>query len=151
MGRIIILQGLPGAGKSTWAKEQCRLDQNIKRINKDDLRAMFGGTWSKNFENFVLDIRDYAIKSAMMRGFDVIVDDTNYHHSHYERIKTIVDSFLLANYSVEILEFDTPIEECILRDASRDASVGADVILKIAKTKENNAKFFTDNKRTFTP
>lgn len=39
--RVIILKGLPGSGKSTWAKEQLeKYPGRYKRICKDDLRAM---------------------------------------------------------------------------------------------------------------
>ena len=41
MKKVILTRGLPGSGKSTWAKQM--LDEkpgHYKRINKDDLRAM---------------------------------------------------------------------------------------------------------------
>ena len=41
MIKVYITKGLPGSGKSTWAKETVdKYPNSYKRINKDDLRAM---------------------------------------------------------------------------------------------------------------
>ena len=133
------MQGLPGSGKSTWAKEQCAKDNTIKRINKDDLRAMLGGDHSRGLENLVKATRNFIIKQAMMSGYDIIIDDTNFHPSHIKDITFIVESKVPANYSVEILEFLTPVEICIQRDANRPAPVGAEVIRRMAKDRDKYA------------
>ena len=40
--KVILMRGLPGSGKSTYAKKVVEENPNaFKRINRDDLRMMF--------------------------------------------------------------------------------------------------------------
>lgn len=129
--KLIILRGLPASGKSTWAKEFVKSNDNWKRVNKDDLRDMIdGGSWSKDNENAILSIRDLMVKKFLEQGFSVIVDDTNFEDKHIERISDIV-----LNHSgiVEctLKDFDAPLKELIERDKSRPNPVGAGVIKRM--------------------
>lgn len=65
--KVYFLSGLPASGKTTWAKERLAENPNgIKRISKDDLRAMLdGGRWSGDMEKFVLKARDALISLAL--------------------------------------------------------------------------------------
>ena len=42
MAKMIILAGLPGAGKSTLAKKMVKQDPTYVRVNLDDIRSMLG-------------------------------------------------------------------------------------------------------------
>lgn len=134
MKKIILMRGLPGSGKSFWAKKM--IDDNpgkYKRVNKDELRMMLdNGKWSKENEKFILEIRDLIIIEALREGkYDVIVDDTNFHPKHEERMKQVArDSSLEGKQiGIEIKDFtDVPLEECIKRDQKRTNYVGEKVI-----------------------
>lgn len=134
MRRIIITQGLPGSGKSTWAKEYQREFPNFKRINRDDLRTMFDDSrWSKEREKFIKISRNMLIKLAMMEGFDVILDETHLIPQAQEEIRTLIHTIaedLKITIDGEIKMFDTDVEECIKRDKKRKgkAQVGEKVI-----------------------
>jgi len=126
MKKVILTRGLPGCGKTTWAKAQV-LDfpSRFRRVSKDDLRAMLdSGKWSKHNEKFVLQIRDTIIIRTLQEGKHVIVDDTNLHPKHEAHIKELVKGMA----TVEVKHFETTLEECILRDKLRPNSVGEDVI-----------------------
>lgn len=128
MKKVILTKGLPGSGKSTWAKSL--LDKNpgkYKRVNKDDLRAMIDNSkWSKDNEKFILNIRDQIILSALENGKHIIVDDTNLHEKHINHIKELVK----GKAEVEIKDFtDVTLETCIKQDLKRFNSVGKDVIV----------------------
>lgn len=125
-----ILRGLPGSGKSTWAKQQ--VDANpgrYKRISKDDLRAMLDNSlWSKANEKFILKTRDALILLALQEGYHVLVDDTNLHPKHIETIKELVKGLAI----VEIQDFThVSLEECIARDKKRPNYVGEQVIRRM--------------------
>lgn len=122
MGKILILKGLPGCGKTTFAKTQ----RGYKRVNKDELRAMLDNSvWSKGNEKFVLNVRDYIVAQAIILKQNLIVDDTNLDPKHEKKIRELAEPF---GVDVEVKFFDTPLEECIARDAKREKPVGEMVI-----------------------
>lgn len=133
MSKLIMLKGLPAAGKTSWALEQVRKSNGrIKRVNKDDLRAMVdGGVWSKANETFILNIRDRMVAGVIAGGLDVIVDDTNFAPGHARQLGAIADA---GGAEFEVRIFDTPLEECIARDAARAKPVGEKVIRDMAGT-----------------
>ena len=125
-----MLKGLPGSGKSYWAKEQVeKSNGKIKRVNKDDLRAMIdAGKWSKENEEAILAVRDILITKWCSSGLSVIVDDTNFAPKH----ETALSKFAINNsYDFEVKFFDTPLDVCIRRDAARATPVGKKVILEM--------------------
>lgn len=124
--RIIICKGLPGSGKSTWAKQLADNNQEYVRVNKDDIRKMIG--YFNNREQLVIDIRDNIILEALERKKHVIVDDTNFHPKHEKRIRELA---AIYNANVEVKFFDAPLDECIRRDARRPEPVGEKVIKKM--------------------
>lgn len=131
MQRIILLKGLPASGKSTWAKEYCRLDSNYIRINKDDIRELLGTpVFSHEFENAVLDIERQMGLTILMTGKSLIVDDTNFHPKHEKYWANIADS---KSIRLDVRQFNVPVEECIERDSEREKPVGKDVILQMYK------------------
>lgn len=124
MAKLLMLKGLPGSGKSTFARELAT--QGYVRVNKDDLRAMLNdGKWSKQNEKFVLLVRDAIIVHALEQGKSVVVDDTNFAPKHREVLSALAKSY---GATFEIKFFDLPLEECIKRDLKRENSVGEKVI-----------------------
>ncbi len=119
-----MLKGLPASGKSKWAKEQCNAE--VVRVNKDDLRAMLGANFTKGKEDIVLIARDNIVREALIQNKTVIVDDTNFAPIHEQKLREIAE-FHLAEF--KIVSFDTPVDECIKRDAKRANPVGRDVIM----------------------
>ena len=123
---IIMLKGLPGSGKSTWALEQVASKRQFIRINKDDLRAMcHNGKWDGKREKDILRMRDAMIVAGIKAGCHVIVDDTNLHPKHETRLRELAEE---NGVGFTIQEFDTPLDECIRRDAKRAKPVGEKVI-----------------------
>ncbi|MCB9280433.1 MAG: AAA family ATPase [Lewinellaceae bacterium] len=146
MKKVIVMRGLPGSGKSTYAKKLLAENPNAwKRINRDELRAMFdGGHFSNGNEKFVKQVRDLLIIKALEDGKHVIVDDTNLAAGNATRILQLVQEFNKThndNVTVEVIEMDTPLEECIARDAKREKPVGAKVIGTMHR------QFYTKNQR----
>src|SRR5690348_7760173 len=91
--KLIMTKGLPGSGKSTWAKQIVSENPGaVKRVNKDDLRSMVdGGKWSKANETFVLLVRDQIVDAALSSGKSVIVDDTNFAPRHETALREMVE------------------------------------------------------------
>lgn len=124
--KLIAMRGLPGCGKSTLAFEY--VAKGYKRVNKDDLRAMFdNGKWSKQNEKYVKDLEKSMVFTFLRDGFNVVVDDTNFgYEAEWEMVAKTCD------VDFELINFDILPEECIKRDAKRgNKSVGAEVIRRM--------------------
>lgn len=134
---ILIFRGLPGSGKTTFAKEVMRIMPYYLRINKSLLREMLNfGVFSKENEEIINEVKLALIRLIICEkdGYHyVIIDDTNLNPDHIEKIIKIAEDIKITYMlelpvSVTILDFDTKIEDCIKRDKSRDKSVGEEVI-----------------------
>lgn len=133
MKKVILLRGLPGSGKSTYAKQlQAASPGMYKRINRDDMRAMLDdGKFGKSNEKFVLKLRNHLILTALEDGKHVIVDDLNLSEKNKTKIEHIVAEFNKEHnddVQVEIREVNAPLSTCLERDAKREKPVGKKVI-----------------------
>lgn len=145
MAKVYILKGLPASGKSTFAREL--VAQGVTRVNRDDLRDMMHNyEWSKENEKLIVSARDWIIDRTLREGRDVVVDDTNLVARVEKDIRRIAQKH---NAEVEVRFFDTPVEECIARDAKREGrhQVGEQVIRKMQKIIEG-ASFKVENPLT---
>jgi len=78
MNKLLILQGIPASGKSTWAREFISKDNNSKKwiiVNRDSIRSMLGEYWVPTREDLVSEIEKYTIETALLRDYNVIVED----------------------------------------------------------------------------
>lgn len=138
MAILIITIGLPGSGKSTWARQWVAENPGRRaRINRDDLRAMLHGgrvgtAWQ---ERQVTLAQHAAVRALLARGYEVVVDDTNLVAAHRVQLKAIARE---CGAKVVVRRFDVPLETCIARDARRPRRqrVGEAVIRHMAATAE---------------
>jgi predicted kinase len=134
MTTIIMTKGLPASGKSLWAKEQvAQSDEQIVRVNMDNIREMIGLSYSPVAEKLALGIQDQAILSAVAAGKDIIVDNTHLDQTMPTRIRGLFD----GEVTFKVQDFtDQSVRQCIDGDAWRARnglrSVGPDVIRKMA-------------------
>lgn len=129
MKTIIMMKGLPGSGKSTWAKKFMNKQpkNSWKRINKDTLRECFDhGVYTSGNEDLIIKARNVLMELFLEEGKNVIIDDTNLHPKHEVYIKGIANKY---NASFKIKSFEhVSIEDCIRNDLKRLNSVGEKVI-----------------------
>lgn len=120
---IIMTRGLPASGKSTWAREQVLAGGGfVKRVNKDELRAMVDASKHSNErEDEIVGIRDTLVERWVKQGKTVIVDDTNLHPSHEERLRELATQlgveFQIKDFTH--VSFDT----CLQRNRERERQV----------------------------
>jgi predicted kinase len=133
MRKLVMCKGLPGSGKTTWAKEeQKRLlaEGIIVYIStKDDIRESLtrtGWSWSREAEKDVIQCQNNDIKAALqVDDRVVIVADTNF-GKHEDRLRGIANHLKVV---FEVRDFtDVPLQTCIERDAQREKPVGEQVI-----------------------
>lgn len=127
-----ILRGLPASGKSTEARRIVTESGNFGRINRDDLRKMiFNGNWSQKRESAIVDIEKAIAKVLFDYGWSALIDDTNLTDKHLRLWQGFAQGYAVE---FQVQNLDTPIEECIERDARRTGSerIGKAIILRMA-------------------
>ncbi|QSB28508.1 AAA family ATPase [Flavobacterium sp. CLA17] len=144
MRKVILMKGLPGSGKSTLAKKIIAENpETYKRINRDDLRAMFdNGTTTQSNEKFVKKVRDLLIVKSLEEGKSIVIDDTNLSETNLRRVSQLVQEYnakFNQKVEVEVREVNTAVSVCIERDALREKPVGEKVIRKMHR------QFFKDS------
>lgn len=123
--KIIVLQGIPASGKSTWSKEFVKGKEDWIRVCRDDIRSMRGDYWIPSQESFIDKIEQYAVESALKSGYNVVIDATNFNP------KTVAKWMELAQINdtdFDIKRFDIALDEAIRRDSLRERPVGAKVV-----------------------
>ena len=126
---VIMLQGLPGSGKTFFSNRWCKLSPEYVRVNKDDIRNMIL-VEDNSKESLVLACSREIISKALENGYSVIVDDTNFNPIHEEWLKSEINFHNLGGRAI-VLRTHTmraTLEECIERDSKRLKPVGEKVI-----------------------
>lgn len=121
--------GLPGCGKSTYAKQFIEDNPSYKRVNKDSIREMINfSVWTPMNEKLVVRIRNDIIHEFIQSGYNVIVDDTNLQQVHIDKFEQFAEYY---DCELQFLYFDVSLEECIERDSKRAGRVGEEVIRRL--------------------
>lgn len=126
--KLIMLKGLPGSGKSTWALNYVKNNPSAVRINRDSLREMIGNYRSGKDERLIVQYRDMCIVNALIGERTVVVDDTNFDPAHEKALRIFAEHH---SAQFEEVKFDTPLNDCIKNDLKRNRSVGERVIRKM--------------------
>lgn len=136
--KVIVVTGLQGSGKTSFAKEWlAEAPTQRVRINYDDLRDELYGVgwkWNRVEEDHMKEAAQVRAEDAIQEGKDVIIDNTNLTRADRKSWMNLAKSFK-AEYSE--VEMDTPVADCVARDRLRSgkARVGRALI-------ERNALFY---------
>lgn len=128
---LIVMRGLPGSGKSAWARERvARRPGSVAVVSRDTIREhVLGVRFDPQLEELVTRLQVCLIRRLLTDGLMVIVDDTNIKQEYVDRWRMLA-SELGVGFSVTAV--DTPVEVCIARDAKRERPVGEKVIRRMA-------------------
>lgn len=106
-GKLIILQGPPYSGKTTWAQDYVRAHPNCFSVEYKQLKELYGDVRTTQAVELA------TIKQLLELGATVICDDCNNEPGHLE------DLFNVADNNVEIKTFYTPFRACLKEDKRR--------------------------------
>ncbi len=121
--QLIVIRGLPGSGKSTFAKEYVESHKNAIHIEKDMIRKdICGDKWSqcvtnRNVEIIAMQTMMTSIVSSLMQGKDVVVAGTHLEDKMITLYQELADN-LNAQLIIVDLRRVKP-EVCIENDAKR--------------------------------
>lgn len=121
MSKLVLTRGLPGSGKTTYAKRWASEGSGLRaRVNRDDLREMLHGGphgFVPELERRVTVAQEAQVFDMLQSGWDVIVDDMNLRSQYVRRWRTIARK---AGATLEVVDFtNVPVGTCIDRDKSR--------------------------------
>ena len=121
MSKLIILQGPPCSGKSTWAAEYKRQeDPEVVIVNRDDIRFELGnGKYTMKREDEVTEIEYNRVIEGIKDGKTVILDATNLNQTYLKKWLE-----LPIEYTYEFKEFYVPYAEAMKRSKARKAAGG---------------------------
>lgn len=158
MPEVLILAGVSGSGKSTFAVQWCEENPPALRINKDSIRQSilphslrnYWRTTDKSYirrvESLVESLQTQQIQAALSRDWNIVIDNT---HTKLSCINQLLRTLQAYPVRVRFKLIDTPVEECVVRDSRREASVGEAVIRQQATNLAQTRKMF-DFQQVFT-
>ena len=127
--KIIVLQGVPGSGKSTWAREFAKEHKDYVIVCRDSIREATGIYWVPERENYISDIESDSVVKALDNGLNVIIDATNLNPKTIKKWEEISDRY---HVMLEFKLFEISYDEAVKRDKERGErggrSVGEDTI-----------------------
>lgn len=136
---LIVLQGIPGSGKTTYAKRLVHDNPNIDYYSSDDLRVeMFGNIDDQSHNGELFNELQKRIKNSLISGHDVIFDATNINSNR--RMNFLKDIKNIDCYK-KIIVMAIPFEVCLRRNWSRERKIPDEVITRMYKSWQTPAKW----------
>ena len=127
---LILLVGIPGSGKTTYAQEYINNKPNIVHLSSDAIRKeLWGDEALQGDNNEVFSLMQSRAIAALNEGQSVIYDATNITRKDRSYIISLCPKFV----KIECHIIWAPIETCIERDAARERTVGKEVIDRMLK------------------
>lgn len=136
MAKLIILCGLPGSGKSSYAENYKAVDDAICKdftvIHSSDAirEELFGDAGSQEDNGRVFELMRKRTREDLKAGKTVIYDATNVTR---KARKSAIACAHPTRDTIECHVIWTEPEECIHRDSLRDRKVGPEVIDKMLR------------------
>lgn len=143
---VWIMVGMPGAGKSTYIKDN--LPKSVDIVNQDSIRQELGimkddihkAIGTPEQEKEVSKINDERIEELIKKRKDFVIDNTNVKagrvENYYKKLKK-------AGANVKIVVIDTPVDICIKR---RNDCIPENIIKQMSLGVEKVKQQFKDNK-----
>ncbi len=126
MSQLTILIGIPGSGKTTYAKQHLLTNADICYVSSDDIREeLFGDASVQQDPKRVFGIAYKRTTAALDAGKDVVFDSTA---TTVTARRQLLDACAAHANSIRYIVLDTPLNECLRRNRLRDRQVPEEVI-----------------------
>ena len=140
---IVLVCGLPGSGKSHFARAHF-LQSGRKRVNRKEIRRFlfemttFGQKWSEkefaSHDDFLVQhVEKKIIEHLLQTKQRILVDNT---HVSRESRKPYIAIARQAGKSIGAIFLDTPVITCLERNRGREDAIPERVISQLAAEKE---------------
>ena len=127
---LILLVGICGSGKSTYAKKYIEQHDNTIHLSSDSIREeLWGNEATQGDNNEVFSLMQTRTIEALNNGQSVVYDATNITRKDRSYIISLCPKFV----KIECHIIWAPIETCVARDMARERTVGKEVIDRMLK------------------
>ena len=119
--KLIIMVGIPGSGKSTFAQHYIKDANNMSTVwvSRDEVRySLISGTdeyFAKEKDVFKLFVK--KINTALAEGKDVIADAT---HINAQSRKKLLSSITVPDIQIEACVMEASLQECLANNEKRE-------------------------------
>lgn len=121
MGKLIIMSGAPGSGKSTYAKKLMQNKPSYIRVSRDNIRFTLLSPTDSYFskEKEVLTTYYETISSFLSMGYNVIADSSNL---TWKARKTLITEISKRSTlsKVDVIYMRPSLETCFQRNDTRE-------------------------------
>lgn len=127
---LILICGIPGSGKTTWAKNYISKNPDFVHLSSDAIRAELYG--DENIQGNPVEVFTLMQKKAvesLNAGYNVVYDATSMTRKDRASIISMCPKFTHIQCNI----IWAPIETCIERDSTRERTVGKEVIDRMLK------------------
>lgn len=130
MNKFVMLCGLPGSGKSTYA-ERLATEENFVVHSSDKIRAELGDVNDQSKNEEVFTLLHQRIKSSLNNMENVLYDATNLNRRR--RVAFIRELKNIPCRKICVL-VATPLEVCLSQNSARDRQVPEEVMNRMYKS-----------------
>ena len=143
--KILVLQGVPASGKSTFARSLVLKDKSYVIVSRDAIREARGEYWIPEHEDYISDIEEFEIRSAIKHNLNPIIDATNLNPKTIAKWKNLAEEL---NVNIEFKMFEIDFAIALERDSKRERSVGKKVLERFFRDYFPNQlkAYYTDNR-----
>lgn len=119
-GQLLILRGLPGSGKSTFAKKWVNESPSTRvRVNRDDLRMMTFDrkvNLTQKEEEAITALEHSLVVSSLSKGLNVVVDAMHLRPRYVTNWYKVASSL---GTTASVHTFEMSLEELFVRNQNR--------------------------------
>ena len=119
MNRLVITIGIPGCGKSTYAKKLISLNPDWVHISRDNIRYEYVSDQAHYYDHEDEVYKEFCNRITMhlMKNKTVIADAT---HLTTGSRKKLINSLGITPDEIIAIWFTTPFEVCMKRNQTRE-------------------------------
>lgn len=147
MSKLLVMCGIPGSGKSTWAKHFIE-ENDAVIVSRDSIRFSMlqeGEEYFSREEEVTTEYYKQLNDLIADNGFEYIIADAT--HNTPKARKYMLSQLNLKNVDIIPVYFSTSVEECVRRNNMREglAKVPSRVIYQMAnnRSKPDYNEFYT--------
>lgn len=120
---LYILCGVPGCGKTTWAREFAyqHFEEDIRYVSRDEIRFSMLKKGEDYFSHEKEVYKQFVgtITQTLVDGFDVIADATHLNVFSRRKLTQAIDRYY-TDYEIVYVVFNIALDVCLERNAQRE-------------------------------